>query len=84
MADVVPVAEVRDPQAVELAEVLADRHRVGEGLQRVRAVGEAVDDWHRCVCRELLDFGLVERADQDRADESRQHERRVSRALAPG
>ncbi len=42
--DVVAVADVRDPQPFEPAEVLAQRQQVGERLARVRAVGEQVDD----------------------------------------
>ena len=34
------------------------------------------------VLGELLDLGLVERADQDRADEAREHERGVA-VLSP-
>ncbi len=82
MADVVAVAEVGDPHALERAETLPDRHRVGQRLQRVGGVGEAVDDGDRRVLRELVDLGLVERADQDRAQEAREDERRVACRLA--
>ena len=82
MADVVSVAEVGEPDAVEAAEPLAHRHRVGERLQRVREVGEPVDDRDRGVLREDVDLGLVEGADQEGTDEPREHERRVAVALA--
>ena len=81
-ADVVAVAQVRDPDPLEPTEALADRHRVGEGLERVGRVGEAVDDRDRGVLGVLVDLGLVERADQDRAEEAREDERRVARRLA--
>ena len=83
MADVVAVAEVGELDAVEPSELLADRHRVGERLERVGEVGEAVDHRNRCVLRERVDLRLVERADQERADEAREDERRVAVALAP-
>ena len=41
MADVVAVSEVGEANALEPTEPLANRHRVCEGLQRVREVGEA-------------------------------------------
>ena len=84
MADVVAVAEVGDAHALEAAEPLADRHRVGERLQRMREIGEPVDDRDRGVLGERVDLGLVERADQERADEPREHERGVAVALAAG
>ena len=80
--DVVPVAEVRDPDALEPAEALADRHRVGERLQRMGEVREPVDDRDRGVLGELVDLGLVERPDHDRAQEPREDERGVARRLA--
>ena len=82
VADVVAVAEVGEADAVEAAEPLADRHRVGERLQRVGEVGEPVDDRDRRMLGERVDLGLVEGADQERADEAREDERRVAVALA--
>ena len=64
------------------AEPLTDRHRVGERLERVGRIGQAVDDGDRRVRRELLDLGLVERADHDRAEEPREHEGGVAGRLA--
>ena len=81
VADVVAVAEVGDADALERSEALPDRHRVGERLQRVGRVGEAVDDRDRGVLRELVHLGLVERADQDRAQEAGEDERGVARRL---
>ena len=82
VADVVSVAEVRDADALERAEALPDRHRVGERLERMGRVGEPVDDRDRRVLRELVDLGLVERADRDRAQEAREDERGVAGRLA--
>ncbi len=82
VADVVAVAEVGEPDALEATEPLADRHRVGECLQRVGEVGEPVDHRDRGVLGERVDLVLVERADQEGADEAREHERRVAVALA--
>ena len=84
VADVVAVAEIREAHAFEPAEPLADRHRVGECLQRVREVGEPVDHRDRGMLGERVDLGLVERPDQERADEPREHERGVAVALAAG
>ena len=82
VADVVAVADVREPDAREAAEALAQRHRVGERLERVRLVGQAVDDGDRGVLRELLDLGLLEGADHERGEEAREDERRVAVRLA--
>ncbi len=82
MADVVPVAEVREPDALEAAETLPNRHRVGQCLQRVGPVGQPVDHGHRCVPRELVHLRLLERADHDRAEEAGEDEGRVAVALA--
>ena len=47
MADVVqPVADPRQPPALEVAEPLAQHHQVGERLAGVVLVGEAVHDGH--------------------------------------
>ena len=82
MADVVPVTEVREPDTGEPAEALADRHRVREGLERVCGVGETVDDRDRRVLGERVDLRLVERADEDRAQEAGEDDRGVARRLA--
>jgi hypothetical protein len=84
VADVVAVAEVGDPNALERAEAFADGHRVRERLQRVCRVGEPVDHGDARMFGELLDLGLCERPDQDCAHEAREHERRVPAALAAG
>ena len=83
MAHVVAVAEVGEADAFEAAEPLANRHRVGERLERVGEVGEPVDHGDRRVLGERVDLGLVERADQEGADEPREDERGVAVALAP-
>ncbi len=82
MADVVAVAEVGDADALEGAEALADRHCVGERLEWMREVGEAVDDRNRRVLRVLVHLRLVEGADQDRAEEAGEDECRVAGRLA--
>ena len=82
MADVVAIAQVGDTDAVQLTEPLTDRHGVGQRLQRVRRIGEPVDHRDGGVLGELLDLLLRERADQDRAHEAGEDERRVAAALA--
>ena len=47
------------------AEVLLHREDVGEDLAGMVEVGEAVDDGHRGVLRQLLDLRVVEGADHD-------------------
>ena len=81
MADVVPVTDVREPDPVERAEALAERHRVGEHLQRVGEVGEAVDHRDRGVLGELLDLRLLVGANHDRGEEAREDERGVAVGL---
>ena len=84
VADVVAVAEVREADALEAAVPLPDRHRVRERLQRMGEIREPVDHRDRRMLGERVDLGLVERADQERADEPREHERGVAVALAAG
>ena len=50
----------------------------------MRRVGEPVDDGDRRVLGELVYLGLVEGADEDRAQEARKHERGVAGRLAAG
>ena len=82
MADVVPVPDVRQPDSGERAEALAQGHRVGERLQGVALVGEAVDHGDRGVLGELLDLGLLERPDHQCREEAGEDERRVAVRLA--
>ena len=82
MADVVAVSDVRDSQARERAEALAQRHRVGERLERMREIRQPVDDGDGGVLGELLDFLLLERPDHERGQEAGEDERRVAVRLA--
>ena len=82
MADVVAVADVRDADAFEAAEALADREHVGKRLARVELVGEAVHDRNGCVLREFVDVGLPERPDHDRIEVAREHDRGVANRLS--
>ncbi len=81
-AHVVSVTEVRDPNAREPAQALADRHQVGEDLARVGDVGQPVDDRHARVGGELLHILMRERADDDAVEIAREHVRRVLDRLA--
>src|SRR5439155_22666516 len=65
-ADVVSVAEVREPHAGQAPEPLAHRHQVGERLAGVGFVREPVYDRDRRVLRELFHVRLGKRADDDR------------------
>ena len=51
-------------------------------LARVQEVGEAVDDRHGRVLRQLLDLGVREGANHDPVDVAREHARRVGDRLA--
>ena len=59
-----------------------DRHRVGERLQRVGEIREPVDHGDGGVLGELVHLGLVERPDQEGADEPREDECGIAIALA--
>ena len=77
VADVVPVAEVRDADALEAAQPLADREHVGERLARVELVREPVDDRDVGVLGELVHVRLRERPDHDPVEVARKHDRGV-------
>ena len=65
VGDVVAVADVDELGALQVADVLADGHRVGHALARVVRVGEPVDDRDLAVAGEVLHVLLGERADHD-------------------
>ena len=65
-----------------LAELLPDRHHVGEGLARMEFVGQAVDDGDARGLGERVDLGLVERPDHDPVDVAREDEPCVLDRLA--
>ena len=68
--------------AVERAEPLADRHRVGERLARVLELGQRVDHRDRAGLGPRLELVVRERADRERVDVAREHLRRVLERLA--
>ena len=76
------VADPRDADAVERAEALADRHRVGERLARVLELGQRVDHRDRRGLGPRLELVVRERADRERVDVAREHLRRVLERLA--
>ena len=80
--DVVAVADVRDRDAVQVAEALAQREQVGERLARVVQRGEAVDDRYLRGVRELGNRRVRASPDHDRVDVARQHPGRVPDRLA--
>ena len=82
VADVVPVSQIRDADAVELAEALTDRHHVGERLARVGLVREPVDDRDVRVGGQLIDVRLRERTDHDPVEVARKNAGRVLDRLA--
>ena len=83
MGDVVAVAEVREPEARELPEVLLQGQQVGERLARVVQVGERVDDRDRRRSREAPDVVVVEGADDEGAGVAAHHPGGVLDRLAP-
>ena len=84
VTDVVAVPDVRDPKSCECAEALAQGHRVGERLERMREVREPVDDRDGRVLGELLDLVLLERPDHERGQEAGEDERGVAVGLSAG
>ena len=63
VAHVVAVADVGDAEPGQLAEAFSQGHGVGESLERMGVVGQAVDDGDRRMLGELLDLRLVVGAD---------------------
>ena len=76
------VADPRDADAVERAEPLADRQRVGERLARMLVRGERVDHRDRRRLGPRLELVVRERADRERVEVAREHLRRVLERLA--
>ncbi len=64
--DVVAVADKGQAAAAQVAEVLADRQKIGHGLARVAEVAQAVDDRHAGMAGELQDVVVREDAGHDR------------------
>ena len=75
-----PTYATRSPASV--AEALAQRHRVGERLERVCEIREPVDHRDGGVLGELLDLVLLERSDHESGQEAREDERGVAVGLA--
>ena len=78
MAHVVAVADIGDAEPGQLAEAFSQGHGVGESLERMGVVGQAVDDGDRRMLGELLDLRLVVRPDHQGRQEAREHECRVA------
>ena len=73
VGDVVAVADVDEPHALEAPDVLAHGERVGHRLAGVVRVGEAVDHRDLAVVGEVLDVLLGEGADHDAVDVAAHH-----------
>ena len=82
--DVVAVADVGEPQPVELAEALAQGQQVGQRLAGVVQRGQRVDDRDLGRRGQLGDRLVGAGADHDRVDVAREHPRRVADRLAAG
>ena len=80
--DVVAVADVRQPQTLQVAEHLTHGQEVGERLAGMMLVRERVDDRDARVLRELGDRGLGERPDDDGGTEPRQRPGGIGDRLA--
>jgi hypothetical protein len=79
---VVPVAQVGDRQAGELAALLADGEQIGQALARVLEVRQRVDHGNGRRGREQLQALLFERSHDDRIHVPRQRPTRVLDRLA--
>ena len=64
------------------AAMLLEGQDVGHHLAGMRLFGQAVDDGHGRVARQLLHRLMIEDADHDRVDIAREHARGVGDALA--
>ena len=82
--DVVAVADVRDRDAVQGAEPLAQREQVRERLARVVQGSEPVDDRYLRGVGKLGNRLVRARPDHDRVHVARQHPGRVADRLARG
>ena len=80
--DVVAVADVDEPHALEAPDVLADGRRVGHAVAGVMVVDEAVDHRDLAVGGEVLDVLLGEGADHDAVDVAAHHVGGVPDGLA--
>ncbi len=83
MVDVVPVANEREHEPVELPEPLPQGEHVGESLAWVLPQCQPVDDRNRRLGSELDDDGMRSRPGHDRVDEPLEIAGNVTRAL-PG
>ena len=79
---IVAVADPGDRAPANVAQTLLEGEEIRHDLAGMREFGEAVDDGHRGVARQLGQIVVRENADHDGVDEARQHARRVGDALA--
>ena len=82
--DVVAVADVGEPQAIEVPEALAQGEQIGERLAGVVQGGQGVDHGDRRLARQLLDLLVGPGADHDRVQIAGQHPGGVGDRLATG
>ena len=82
-AHVVAVAEIGEAGPGKPAQLLANRHQVGERLAGMRVVREPVDHGDVGGLRQLLDVVLLEGADHDRVEVAGQDGAGVADRLAP-
>ncbi len=80
--DIVPVADERQDEPIEPPKPLTEREDIGQGLARVLAQGQAVDDRNRGLGRELDDHGVRSRPGNDGVDEPLEIPGDVADALA--
>ena len=80
--DVVAVAHIGDPQAVQVAEALAERQQIGQRLAGMVVARQPVDHRHLRPVGQLRDHLVRARPDHDRLHVAGQNARRVPHRLA--
>ena len=74
---VVAVTSPNNLLAFDRAIMFFKRHDIGHDLTRMRAIGQPVDDWHRCVFRHLQNRIFFKRAHHNQINITRQNPRRI-------
>src|SRR5438034_10316254 len=82
MADVVPVADIGQPESPQRAEFFFQREIIRQRLARMKTVGESVDDRNLSVRRQLFENGLVIDARDDALHPALEIPRHVHDGLA--
>src|SRR6266511_6463411 len=83
MANVVAIADIGQPQALQPPKALLESKHVGQRLAGMLAVAQRVDHWHAGVARQLLDRSMAKDARRNHLDPTAQVARDIRHTLAP-